>query len=388
MPEMLELIESLRREEADVQALFGGEGRRVSESRPDPSKLLMAARLMEKAQKSRRAAHLLAEAMSTSDFPILAADILDRQMLGFYEETSPTWQAYVRRSVVNDFRNVKRFAVDGAEGALDPVDQGEEYPEKALKESLDEFSVRKFGRRISLFWEAMVNDDMDAFARNPERLARAARRSESKFATELWVEGKGPNKDLYKDEFNNIVKIEGKQPALSIESLEQALIQLSEQVDEDGEPINIDMVTLVAGPALRVTAMNILNALQIDTNIKGGSDKVRLRVENWMKNEVQLQIEPYIPHVADEENGNTMWALFASPQTGRPALDLGFLRGYEEPSLYERAPNARRIGGGGDVNESFEDDSVAWRIRHVLGGTRLISTGGHRATVASNGSGK
>lgn len=106
-----------------------------------------------------------------------------------------------------------------------------------------------------------------------------------------------------------------------------------------------------------------------------------------MKNEVNLQVEPYIPHVAGE-NGSTMWSLFTSPQTGRPALDLGFLRGYEEPSLYERAPNARRIGGGGDVNESFEDDSVAWRIRHVLGGTQLTSTGGQKATVASNGSGK
>ena len=383
----LELIERLKGEEASVRNLFGGEGKRPGqlfvERRLTKRDLIEAADFMLSIEKGRRPLWQLQEAMSTSDFPILFADVLDRQMLGFYDETKPTWQAYCRRSVVPDLRPVKRFAVDGAEGALPEVEQGEEYPEAPLSESKDEFSVRKYGRRIDLFWEAMVNDDLDAFRRNPERLARAARRSEAKFATELFIGPKGPHASLYKAEFKNVVP---KNPALSIQALQEAFTLLSEQVDEDGEPILIEMVTLVVPPALMVTAENIINAIQIDINEEGGTDKQRLRTVNWMKNKVQLQVEPYIPHVAKEENGNTSWFLFTSPTTGRPALELGFLRGYEQPSLYERAPNARRIGGG-DVQESFEDDSVAWRIRHVLGGTQLLNTGGSKATIASSGKG-
>lgn len=384
---MLELIERLKGEEASVRKLFGGEGKRPNqlfvERKLTKRDLVEAATFVHRIEKGKEPLWKLQEAMSTSDFPILFADVLDRQMLGHYEETKPTWQAYCRRSVVPDLRPVKRFAVDGAEGALPEVEQGEEYPEAPLSESKDEFSVRKYGRRIDLFWEAMVNDDLDAFRRNPERLARAARRSEAKFATELFVGEKGPHESLYKAEFKNLVE---KNPVLSIQALQEAFTLLSEQVDEDGEPILIEMVTLVVPPALMVTAENILNAMQIELRTNGGTEDQRLQAVNWMKSKVTLQVEPYIPKVAKKEHGNTSWFLFASPTTGRPALELGFLRGYEQPSLYERAPNARRIGGG-DVQESFEDDSVAWRIRHVLGGTQLVNTGGSKATVASSGKG-
>lgn len=383
---MLELIERLKGQEASVQKLFGAEGKRTgqlfAERRLTKRDLIEAAEFVHNIERGKRPLWQLQEAMSTSDFPILFADVLDRQMLGFYQETKPTWQSYCRRSVVPDLRPVKRFAVDGAESVLPEVEQGEEYPEAPLYESKDEYSVRKYGRRIDLFWEALVNDDLDAFRRNPERLARAARRSEAKFATELFVDEDGPHAELYTAEANNIVP---ENPELSIEALQAAFTLLSEQVDEDGEPILIEMATLVVPPALKVTAENILNATQVWLKTNGGNAEETLQVANWMKSGVNLQVEPYIPHVASEENGNTSWFLFSSPSVGRPALELGFLRGYEQPSLYERAPNARRIGGG-DVQESFEDDSVAWRIRHVLGGTRLINTGGQKATVASNGS--
>jgi hypothetical protein len=314
------------------------------------------------------------------------ADIIDRQTLGFFKETTPTWQAYAGRTVVPDFRNVKRTALDGAENALPEVDELEEYPEASLEERQDEFSVRKFGRRIDLSWEAWVNDDLEQFRRMPERLARGARRSESRTATGLFVDTKGPHASLYKAEYNNTV--EGN-PALSIEGLQKALTQLTTMTDFDGEPIEMEMVTLVVPPALQVVAENILNATAIALETEGGTEGRRLEAANWLRNKFNLQVEPYIPVIASKENGNTSWFLFATPSTGRPAILMGFLRGYETPGLYERIPNARRIGGGGgEVIESYEDDSRSWKIRHVLGGARLLNTGGYKATVASNGSGK
>lgn len=389
---MLELIERLKGDEASVHRLFDKEGKRPGqlfvERKLTKADLVEAAQFVLDVEKGKRKLWQFREAMSTSDFPLLFADVLDRQMLGHYEETKPTWQSYARRSVVPDLRPVKRFAVDGAESVLPEVEQGEEYPEAPLSESKDEYSVRKYGRRIDLFWEALVNDDLDAFRRNPERLARAARRSEMKFATELFVDEDGPHSELYAEALGNLLLDEnGDGPPLSIAALQAAFTLLSKQVDEDGEPILIEMATLVVPPALKVTAENILNATEIWLKTNGGEANETLRAANWMKNGINLQVEPYIPHVADNENGDSMWALFTTPTTGRPAIELGFLRGYEQPSLYERAPNARRIGGG-DVQESFEDDSVAWRIRHVLGGTRLINTGGSKATVASAGNGE
>jgi hypothetical protein len=390
--EMVELIENLRAEDADVGNLFGDAGMRASEralqKTGDPRyqrNLLEAANFMRDLERGRRRPHQFEEAMTTSDFPILFADILDRQLLGYFGELTPEWEKYIRKGRVRDFRKAKKFAVDGAEKTLKEVNEREEYPEEALQERFDELSVSKFGRRMDFSWEALINDDLDAFSRTPERLARAARRSEIKKAVELWVDTKGPHAGLYTAEFKNI--IEGN-PKLDVDGLQAGLLALSKAVDFDGEPISVDMITLVVPPALEIVAENILHASEVFLKGNGGTEKQILRANNWLKNRVQLVVEPYIPFVATKENADTMWALFADPNASRPALEMDYLLGYEEPSLYERLPNARRIGGGGgEVMESFEDDSRAWRIRHVLGGTRLTNTGGAKATVASSGKG-
>ena len=376
-----EIVESVDNNRASVRELFEGDSRLGGRGH-DPRRLAEAITLYDNVLKGRKPMYYLQEAMTRSDFPLLFADILDRQLLGSYQETTPTWAAYAKRGVVNDFRTVKRFAVDGAEGPLDPVEEMEEYKEGELSEDADTYSVRKYGRKLGLSWEALINDDLDALRDLPSRLARGARRTESRFATSLFVDENGPHASLYNGGFGNIVP---GNPALSIEGLQEAFITLSRMVDEDNEPIVLDVVTLVVPPALEVTAMNILNALQIEASSMGGSSDQVLIAQNWMKNKVNLAVEPYIPHVASTDNGDTSWWLFPQPSVGRPALEVGFLRGYEEPALYEKVPDARRVGGG-EVLESFDNDSRQWRVRHVFGGTRLVNTGGYRVTVASNGS--
>ncbi len=62
-----------------------------------------------------------------------------------------------------------------------------------------------------------------------------------------------------------------------------------------------------------------------------------------------------------------------------------FLRGHEEPELFIKEPNARRVGGGpvDPMDGNFENDSIDYKVRHVLGVSRIDP----KATVASNGSG-
>jgi hypothetical protein len=379
--EFKETVETIRADEASVGELFGGDGHRVRGSR-DPryqERLVEAASFIAEVHEGKRPMYHLKEAMSTSDFPTLFADVLDRQLLAAYREYPNDYLSYVRTSTVPDFRSVKRFAVDGSESVLPAVGELEEYPESSLSETSDSLSVTKFGRRLDLSWEAMVNDDLDAFRRNPERLARAARRSEQRAITALYCDASGPHASLY-DGTNTVAS----NPVLSIAALQTAMTLFSELVDDDGEPIFVEALDLVVPPALEVTALNILNAIQLQVGADGDN---ALQTVNWMKSKVQLHVNPYLPIIATS-NGDTQWYLFASQMgDARPALEFAKLRGHEEPALYERAPDARRIGGSGDAQESFDDDSVAWRVRHVFGGARLVNTGGKKSTVASDGSG-
>lgn len=384
MPEFIETVEEIQAEEASIRNLFDGDSR-VRDRRATSKymeNLATAAEFIAAVESGRRPLYHLREAMSTSDFPLLFADILDRQLLANYRETQPTFQNYVRQSTVPDLREVKRFAVDGAESVLPEVDELEEYPEAALTENYDTMKVRKYGRRLDLSWEALINDDLDAFRRNPERLARAARRSEIKFVTSLFAGPDGPNSDLYSLANGNHL---AGNPKLSVEALQAALTLLSQQRDEDGEPILIEMAELVVPPALEVVAQNIMNATALQIGDTSQGDTAVLQTRNWVNGRFRLNVEPYLP-VVDQVHGDTAWYLFVSPNSGRAGVEFAKLRGYEDPALYERMPNARRIGGG-EVPEAFEDDSQAWRVRHVFGGALMLNTGGAKSTVSSNGTG-
>ncbi len=66
--------------------------------------LAEAAKLVADVYAGKKRMHYLEEAMTTSDFPYLFGDILDRQILSAYREWPTTWQRYARRGRVRDFR--------------------------------------------------------------------------------------------------------------------------------------------------------------------------------------------------------------------------------------------------------------------------------------------
>lgn len=391
MSDLLDHIETIAAEEASIHRLFDGEGTQVRSRRSEDPRYLEhlreAATLYADVLDGRRPMHYLREAMTASDFPQLFGDILDRQLLGAYREYPTNYQRFVRVSTVSDFRTVKRLAIDGADGQLDVVPEQGPYPGTSVDDTADTYTVAKRGKRFPISWEAMVNDDLDALRDAPNRLARGARRSEQKFVTQLYVDSTGPHASLYDAGFSNIVT---GNPALSITALQTAMQVLAAQTDTTGEPIYFETVTLVVPPALEVTARNILNGTELRLNEAGGSTNTQLIAANWMRNRTELVVDPYIPIVASSSNGNTSWFLFGNPADGRPALEIGFLRGHMEPALFMKRPDAQRIGGtagpDGDMAD-FDTDTIQYKVRHVFGGTRLTTTGGAKSTVASEGDG-
>jgi len=390
--EFLQLVETLRSFEASPQRLFGTEGLRLGRRDPDPqylTRLREAAEFIADVYEGRRHAIFLREAMTTSDFPLLFGDILDRQLLGKYAETPSTIDNYITMRTVRDFRQAKLFTVDGAESTLSPVGQREEYPMEALSEGQYVYSVSKYGRVIPFSWETMINDDLDALKDIPERLGRAARRSEEKFGTGLFVTSTGPDSTFFSNTNKNLVNIANgastDNPALTIDALQQAFIVLSKQVDVDGEPIVIEMVELVVPPALEVVAENILNATELWLNTNGGLSDQQLHVANWMRRRTRLAVNWYLP-IINTTSGNTAWFLFASTGSTRPALIMAKLRGHETPEMFMKSPNALRIGGGGEINPmdgDFDTDSLEYKLRHVYGGTQVDP----KMAVASKGTG-
>ncbi|MFF0822398.1 Mu-like prophage major head subunit gpT family protein [Micromonospora haikouensis] len=385
-------------EGAGTNAIFGADGmplsnrqQRRQESRDYRQRLMSLTRLYRGTiEGDRRATVAFQEAMSRADFTVLFGDIIDRQLLAAYQTRPVQWPTYAKRGRVRDFRTVKRYTLDGGEATLNQVKELAPYKVRSVTDNAYSYSVAKYGDQIAVSWETMVNDDLDALTDLPTRLGNAARRTEEKFAAQLFSDASGPNSTFFSTGNRNIINstVIGStvtaNPELSISSLQQAMQVLGQQKDSDGGPIYVEGVTLVVPPALEVAANNIINATEILAATGGGpgTGNDQLRVTNWMRNRVQVVVNPWLP-IVNTTSGNTAWYVFANPNVGRPAMELGFLIGHETPELWVKSPNAMRVGGGPVAPEEgdFEHDAIQYRVRMVLGGTLMDP----KSSVASTG---
>jgi hypothetical protein len=395
MPEFLDLIETIRAEDASVQRLYGSEGRSVRSFRRDSADykaaLAEAAMLLGNAMSrgTNRDRYLLKEALTTADFPYLFGDIIDRQLLANYAETPATYRNWCHLAQVADFRTVKRFAINGSEYILPLVGQQEEYPEGKVSDLLYQYAVAKYGRGIPFAWEAMVNDDLDALKDIPARFGKAARYSEEYFATGLLADSNGPNASFFTAGNKNLVSVANGSltgnPVLSIVGLQDAYTVLKNMVNTEGMPIMVTGVQLIVPPGLEIIAQNIMNATEIWMNPANTTLDQSVHTSNWMRSRVTLNVDYMLPLI-DTTHGATAWYLVADPDSQRPAFEMGFLRGHPDPEIFMKEPNAVRVGGGGVVNPldgDFDTDSLRYKVRHVFGGVQMD----YRMAVASNGSG-
>lgn len=322
------------------------------------------------------------EAMTVSDFPYLLGDVLDRMMLARYREQPQTWRQYMKVSrSLRDFRKVERLTMDGLESTYDETPEEGEVQYGSLSEDKKSYSPAKYTKAAKLSFEAIVNDDLSAFDDIPDRLGRGGRRTLHKFTTGLYVDANGPHASFFTSGNGNLLS---GNPAFSIAGLQAALTHFLTMTDTGGDPIAMEGVTLVYGPALEIPVMNVMNQLTVDVSVDGGDSTRVMRVNNWTSRRVTPVMDPYIPVVASSANGATSWFLFANPDQGRPAIEVGFLRGFEEPQLYQKLANTTRVGGGIDqMAGDFATMSQEYKGVIAFGGAQMDPKG----AVASNGSG-
>jgi len=358
------------------------------------NKLLRMAETLDLWQRGRLSESQLREVMSTSDFPILFGDILDRRLLAQYQNATTSWQQYATRGTVPDFRQSRLIAIDGLQTpfypSAYPKPEGKNVSyDNSLAETGYTTQVQVYERGVAFSWRMMINRALNFLSRVPTLLSNGATRTEEKFATQLFIDsaGNGPNATFFSNTNKNLVNITNgatsNNPALSVQALRDALNVMYRQVDSGGDPIEITGLTLLIPPLLQITAEEILRATNFEITPATTAAGTRYVTPNWAQR-INPVVNWYLPIVDTSANKHTTWYLFADPNVGRPAMEMTFLEGYEQPSLWQKAPNTMRMGGAVDPTMGqFEDMSTHIKAMHIVGGT-LVDP---KMAVVSNGSG-
>lgn len=314
-----------------------------------------------------RAAVQVREALSTSDLFVSATgDVLDRELLARYSAITPEWQGFASRTLVRNFKPKKLIDILGGRSVLERVPELTAYPGAEYDTREYSIAVAKFGRQFGFSWEAMVNDDLDELMQIPDAFSQAAAITESQIALEQIANTStgAPNTAFFKDYTGDAIPGPNTTPVAAVlnqANLQTAIETIRQRKDHEGNLVPAGPLILVVGPAQEFTAKAILNATEIrDTS--GSRTVVR---PNDLRGAVELVVLNSLPGLA--------WFVLPKPNTGRIAVAVAFLRGFETPDIRRKANAGERVGGGAvDPSDGdFDDDSVRYRVRHVTGGASV-----------------
>ncbi len=325
---------------------------------------------------AHRQEFLLREAITTSDFPALFGLTLEQQVLAKYRAVVADWRRYCKTKTLPNFNRYPRHKVYGNDNYLPRVTEKGEYLVRPSGTAAYHVQLFKHGAQFDISWEATINDILGAFEDIPERFATAAIRTVARDVTALYAAAAGPNPALFGapivDVDGQLVVNLGVLP-LTIANVEATLALMAMQTDPNGEPISVRGIHIVVPPALEFTGRAILtSALKQWTDVAaaGGIPMPTTNIVPQLG--LQLHVDPYLPVVDTSGNANRTWYLFAEPAQGE-AMEMDFLRGYEEPEICMRASDKVTVGGASlsPFSGDFATDNIFYRVRIVHGGTPL-----------------
>lgn len=262
---------------------------------------------------------------TTSDFPNLLQGAGERVLMDAYQLVqSPVKTVLSRRSTANDFRAKTKLKVSDA-GYLEKVTESGEIKATTRSEAAESYKIESYGRIFSLSFQAIVNDDLGAFADWSRQAGKMAALTENKVLIDLLLanSGAGPkmgetNRNLFHADHGNLAAAG---TALDETNLSAAILAFRKQKafahapGAEGLRIAIAPRYLLIGPELEVTAQKLLASITPATTADATPEVIK----------------SLVPVVEPNLDGKS-WRLFADPAQ-QAVFEWSYLEGHEGPQL-------------------------------------------------------
>ena len=279
----------------------------------------------------------LREAQTTTDFPVILANLRNSVLRGSYNPVESAIFAFAQRRTAPDFKKMNGYRV-GAFDRLKLRPEGTDVERTALSMTEDGYRVANYELAVPFTWEAWVNDDLSAFTIGLQNLGIAARRTRALVAYEAI------KADLTAQ---TLASAAGGPTIERVEALVQAL---AEQTNDDGKPMPRSLSDIIAPAKWRTTIATTLNSeLVLGTTAKAPA-----------ANPVFRTAEPHEEPMMAEVLGAD-WIGFDKIN---PFLEVATLRGFEAgPKTYTKLPDVvEHIEEG-----SFDNHSVEVKVGDAVG---------------------
>lgn len=289
---------------------------------------------------------LALRAQSSSDFPLILQQVVDKSLLAAYAEQPKAYQSIAAPSTVSNLR-ARRPTILSGTVALDTVVEGADYPNRPLAESQETYSLAKRGQIIALTLEALLKDDLGAFGRIPAGFAAAAIRAENSVVFGL-LNANAAMSDGVALFHATHANLAGSGAAPSAASLSATDTLIRKQTGVNGEPLNIWGKKLVVPVALYHATAALFSPRYTPTAasgvLAGGLDLMEV-----------------VTHPVLDGTSAVVWYLLADPMVA-PVLE--YCTPSDTPALSL------------EEHENFSNDTKEFKVRHWFGAGVVDHRGG------------
>jgi hypothetical protein len=273
---------------------------------------------------------------TTSDFAVLLENVLNKNLRTAFNEQPQTYSVISRQITAADFKPISMVQFGGAP-SLAVVNEHGEYTRGTIGTAKETFAIKKYGRVFAITREAIVNDDVSAFARVPQAFGRSARQLESDL---VWAEiTKNANMADGQPLFSAAHKNLGNPGmVLSIDSLSRARTAIRLQTDLDNlTRLGLTPKYLIVPPSQETLAQQLVGVVApaIASNV------------NPFSGVLQVVSEPRL-----EDNNPKTWYLACDP-TQVDMILYAYLEGQTGPVIEQRV--------------GFDIDGLEVKCRHEFG---------------------
>ncbi|KAA0677777.1 prohead protease/major capsid protein fusion protein [Roseomonas genomospecies 6] len=232
-------------------------------------------------------------AHSTSDFPLLLENAVNKAMLPGYASAAPTYRTWAAQRSFNDFRPHKFLRI-GDFPSLKEIGEGGETKFGTVSENREEVTAKEFGTGIAIGRRALINDDLGALQNFTAMIGVRVASDENAMAYALLSQNPtlADGKAVFHTGHGNKA---ASGAALDVTSMAAAVKALRSQTSLDGIKLNVAPRYLVIGPALELTARQLLASIVANqtSNVNPWSGLVELVIDaNITGNEWYLFADP------------------------------------------------------------------------------------------------
>jgi hypothetical protein len=243
---------------------------------------------------------------TSGDFSFTAATAgaIERRVREISASMDMALAPLVRQTLVSDFRPVSTYSIGGFP-ELKETAEGAEYEAGTVTSESGTLSIDKFGRILTLSFEAIINDDLRLLDTAIRGTAAKGMQLRQRKVREAFSAKLADNKQLFHASRGNLLNAE-----LDLVGLSAARKALRMAKDLDGEPMNLQPKFLVVSPDMETEGQQLISP--ITAAVTGAV--------NPFSSTLELIVDPMLT--------GAEWILAADPAFG-DAIELADLRGFE-----------------------------------------------------------